>query len=102
MTGAVNILGLFIFTAWLLSAAMGEQAYVFFVNLMSTPLGIIVLAGLSFTTIYHMSNGIRHLFWDMGYLFDIKSAYRAGYLVIISSIFFTALFWWAVCPASGG
>jgi succinate dehydrogenase cytochrome b556 subunit len=34
---------------------------------------------------YHMSNGIRHLFWDFGFFLDLSKVYQTGALVLIFS-----------------
>eukprot|EP00036_Acanthoecidae_sp_10tr_P008500 CAMPEP_0182915206 /NCGR_PEP_ID=MMETSP0105_2-20130417/175_1 /TAXON_ID=81532 ORGANISM="Acanthoeca-like sp., Strain 10tr" /NCGR_SAMPLE_ID=MMETSP0105_2 /ASSEMBLY_ACC=CAM_ASM_000205 /LENGTH=178 /DNA_ID=CAMNT_0025052043 /DNA_START=16 /DNA_END=552 /DNA_ORIENTATION=+ len=31
---------------------------------------------------YHFANGIRHLFWDMGYGFNLKVLYQSGWGVV--------------------
>jgi succinate dehydrogenase / fumarate reductase cytochrome b subunit len=97
ITGAFNAAGLVIFTLWLLSAAMGETYYALFIAVMNTWIGKLMLLGFTFTVFYHMCNGIRHLFWDMGYLFKIDQAYKAGYAVIFSSVILTAWFWVGIC-----
>jgi succinate dehydrogenase / fumarate reductase cytochrome b subunit len=38
-------------------------------------------------------NGIRHLFWDAGLGFDLKAAYRSGWIVVIGSIALTIVAW---------
>lgn len=102
-TGAINMLGLLLLVAWLLAAAMGPDAYALFASVMGSWFGMIVIGGLIFTVYYHLFNGIRHLCWDMGYLFKIESAYRAGYVVLLASIGATVLTWWLACPyVSGG
>ena len=40
-----------------------------------------------------MLSGIRHLVWDMGYGFEIKTANISGIIVIISSLVLTIAFW---------
>ncbi|GFU52574.1 succinate dehydrogenase cytochrome b560 subunit, mitochondrial [Nephila pilipes] len=37
---------------------------------------------LAWTTFYHSANGVRHLFWDMGYGYDLKTLYISGYSVL--------------------
>jgi len=34
---------------------------------------------------YHMFNGVRHLFWDMGFGFDMGVLYKTGYSVVIGA-----------------
>ena len=43
----------------------------------------------SFSLYYHMCNGIRHLFWDIGKGFEKKTANRNGLLVLIISALLT-------------
>jgi succinate dehydrogenase / fumarate reductase cytochrome b subunit len=48
----------------------------------------------TFSLYYHLFNGIRHLFWDIGKGFDKETANHSAILVIILSIFLTALTCW--------
>jgi succinate dehydrogenase / fumarate reductase cytochrome b subunit len=50
----------------------------------------IIVAAWSFSLYYHLCNGIRHLFWDIGKGFDKKVANRNGVLVLLSSFALTA------------
>ncbi|XP_077985547.1 succinate dehydrogenase cytochrome b560 subunit, mitochondrial-like [Glandiceps talaboti] len=43
-------------------------------------------ATIAWPLMYHMGNGVRHLFWDMGYGFEMKNLYRSGYAVVLWSI----------------
>ncbi len=56
-------------------------------------LGRIVLGGWLFCVFYHLCNGIRHLFWDMGYGFELKDAYRSGWIVVAVSLAATIASW---------
>lgn len=42
---------------------------------------------------YHLLNGIRHLFWDIGKGFELSTAYRTGWLVVGLAAFFSLLTW---------
>ena len=42
---------------------------------------------------FHLLSGIRHLVWDLGYGFEIKTANITGVIVIISSLALTIIFW---------
>jgi len=41
---------------------------------------------LSFPFMFHFLNGIRHLAWDLGKGFELKSVYMTGYAVVGSSL----------------
>ena len=59
-----------------------------------------MITGWVFSLFYHMLNGIRHLFWDIGKGFEIKTAYITGKIVIISAIILTAFCWLLVLSVS--
>ena len=42
---------------------------------------------------FHLLSGIRHLAWDLGYGFEIKTANYSGVIVIIFSLALTIIFW---------
>lgn len=46
---------------------------------------------ITFSIYYHLCNGIRHLFWDIGKGFDLKKARINGYIVITLSLLLTII-----------
>ena len=68
-------------------------AYDAFAACMASLPGKIALFGFSACLVYHFLNGIRHLFWDAGYGFEIKDAYRSGWIVVAVSAIATAVSW---------
>lgn len=48
-----------------------------------------VVAMWSFSLYYHLCNGVRHLFWDIGKGFDKQTANRNGLIVLILSFLLT-------------
>lgn len=102
LCGAALAVGLVLVVWLLLAAATGESAYDQVIAFCNTMLGKAMLFGWSVALFYHLSNGIRHLFWDTGRLFDLDNAYRAGYLVLASTVILTGLTWWVLCPFKEG
>jgi len=49
----------------------------------------IVMFCWTFALYYHLCNGIRHLFWDMGKGFEIQAARRSGVIVLITASLLT-------------
>ncbi len=80
----------------LLAAATGPEAYNIFMVFAGSLLGQFMLFGWTLALYFHLCNGIRHLFWDVGYLFDLKNAYRAGYLVLAATYILTIGTWYCV------
>ena len=42
---------------------------------------------------YHLCNGVRHLFWDAGYGFELSTVYKSGYATVGASVLLTAAAW---------
>jgi len=94
ITGAALAVGTIMVVWWLVAAATGEEAYNVAMDFAKSPLGLFMIFGWSVSLFYHTCNGIRHLFWDMGYLFKLENAYKAGYLVWFGTILLTASAWY--------
>lgn len=91
MTGVGLILGLVVFVAWLVALATGIGAYADFMAVATTTPGKILLFAWAWALCYHLCTGVRHLVWDTGKALEIKSAYRAGYAVLLVSTLLTVL-----------
>ncbi len=96
MTGVALVVGLLMVVWMLLAAATGEAAFTCFRNFSAGPLGQIMLFGWSVSLFYHLCNGVRHLFWDMGLGYEIKTAFASGYVVLALTAALTALVWWSI------
>lgn len=93
-TGVAISVGFAVLVAWLFVAAAGFEAYTTFIAVMDTMIGKVLLIGWSFAFFFHLANGVRHLVWDTGRGFEMRQANASAWLVIISSVVMTALFWW--------
>ena len=56
-------------------------------------LGLALLFAWTFSLFFHLYNGIRHLFWDVGYGFDLQAIYASGWAVVAVSIGLTLTAW---------
>jgi succinate dehydrogenase / fumarate reductase cytochrome b subunit len=72
---------------------MGEDCYKYFLIFSSSFLGKFILVGFTWSFCYHLLNGLRHLFWDLGYGYEIKIANLSGIIVLISSFLLTVTLW---------
>ena len=95
-TGVALSIGSVILVSWVVALSLGETAYSSYSMIINSWFGKLVLFGFTFGLFYHLSNGIRHLFWDAGYGYDLKLAYTSGALVIISSLTLTTVTWFIV------
>jgi succinate dehydrogenase / fumarate reductase cytochrome b subunit len=84
--GLVLSVGLLLFAAWLAAVASGPESYERLVGILPTPLLKAGLGLLLLAFVYHLANGIRHLFWDAGLGFERPHARRSAVLVVIATI----------------
>lgn len=93
LTGLGLAIGTIFLAAWVTAAASGPAAYASFSSVANSIVGRLLLVAYSWALLYHLCNGIRHLFWDTGRGFEIKSAYASGYAVVAASVVLTAGVW---------
>ena len=100
-TGIALAAGTLLLAWWVIAAAMGPDAYETFQRVASHPLGMVVLFGFIWSLSFHLLNGIRHLFWDVGYGFAVKTAFATGVLVYILSLALAVAVFWMGYMARG-
>ena len=93
ISGVVNLLALILIFFWLITLSLGENNYESFLLIINSFFGKFILIGFTWSMIFHSLSGIRHLIWDLGYGFEIKTANISGIIVIISSLVLTIIFW---------
>lgn len=94
ITGGGLALGAVLVAAWLCAAWRGDEAFAMLNAFRAHVIGQLMIFCWLFAFVYHLLNGIRHLAWDAGFGFDIKTTYITGWLVFVFSIVLTALIWW--------
>lgn len=95
-TGVALAVGTLLLVYWLLAAALGPEAYRGARAFLTSWFGVILLIGWSAAFYYHLFNGIRHLTWDAGKGFELRTARASGYAVVAVSALATILTWIAV------
>lgn len=93
VTGVGLYLGGLIAAAWAISLAAGPESYATFKALLGSPLGKLVMFGMTLSVFYHLGNGVRHLVWDFGYGLDIKKANSSAWAVFGFTIAATLAVW---------
>jgi len=93
VTGCGLYLGGLIAAAWAISLAAGPESYAGFKALLGSPLGKVVMFGMTVSVFYHLGNGVRHLVWDFGHGLDIKSANSSAWTVFGFTIAATLATW---------
>jgi len=95
--GVALSVGALLLVCWIISAAAGPAAFTALQHFLGSWLGLLILFGWTVALFYHLANGIRHLFWDAGYGYELKTAYASGYAVLAATAVLTALAWIIGC-----
>ena len=95
ITGVLLSAGAVLLSVWLVAIAAGAGVYASISSHISAWYGQFIVFGFMFSLYYHLCNGIRHLFWDMGLGLEISTAYRSGYAVVVVTLLLTILTFWA-------
>jgi succinate dehydrogenase / fumarate reductase cytochrome b subunit len=93
ITGAANYAGSLLLAIWLISAGMGPEAFAQVNAFFGSVIGRLILVVYTWSLMHHMMGGIRHLIWDTGRGFDLKTADFLCWATIVLSVVLTALIW---------
>lgn len=85
-TGVGLYLAALIAAGWAVSLASGPEVYGAYMALMGSVLGKLVLFAITVALFYHLANGIRHLVWDFGYGFKVRTADFSAVVVIAFAV----------------
>ena len=96
LTGVALALGLLALCFWLVSLASGEDSYRRAAGAFASPVGLICLFGWTFAFLYHLFNGVRHLFWDIGMGFERTARHASGWFVVLAALVSTLGMWAAL------
>lgn len=96
VTGVALSVGLIVLTIWLVALSTGAAAYEQITAVLQSIGGRLLLVGFSFAFFFHLCNGVRHLFWDVGKGFEMRQVNASAWSVILATIVLTLGFWLAV------
>lgn len=102
ITGVLLSLGFLLLVYWLGSAASGPECYAAALTVLASVPMQCVLFGVAFSFCYHLLNGVRHLFFDMGRGFELKTARASGRAVALAAVVLGFVVWLAVRAGLGG
>ncbi|HCW62199.1 MULTISPECIES: succinate dehydrogenase, cytochrome b556 subunit [Sphingomonadaceae] len=78
---------------WLMAAAIGPEAYATFVSCATSPIGYLVMIGLSWFFFQHLCSGLRHFVLDMGAGYELRTNKSWSIGVFLAGAALTILFW---------
>ncbi len=102
MTGVALAVGALLFAYWLTSAAYGPETFATAQGFLGSWVGLVMLAGFTFSLYFHLCNGLRHLAWDAGWGFEMRHLRVSGLIVVAASVLLTGATWIVGLSVAGG
>jgi succinate dehydrogenase / fumarate reductase cytochrome b subunit len=93
ITGAALYFGMILLVWWLSAAAISDDYFALVQGFFSHWFGRIVLFGFTWALVHHLLGGLKHLLWDTGRGFDLKTVEWLARGSLIGSIALTLLIW---------
>lgn len=78
---------------WMVALASGPDTFATYRALLGSPPGQAVLFAVTLAISYHLANGIRHLVWDSGQAFDVKTSNATALGVIVAAVAASLAIW---------
>ena len=91
ITGVINIVALTIICFWIALFLFGNSIYDIVQNILNSFFGKLLVIGITWSFSFQILSEIRHLFWDLGYGFELKTSKISGVIVIFGSFIITIL-----------
>ena len=91
ITGIINIIIVTLICFWISLLVLGSSNYELVQNFFETYIGKFFIVGTVWSFSFQALCEIRHLFWDLGYGFELKTSNITGLAVIFGSFILTIL-----------
>ena len=91
------LVGLFVMLWWLGALVSGPEYYATFTTLITSPVGYVVLAGLSWAFFTHLMSGLRHFVLDIGAGYELAKNKFWSVASPLIAILLTIGFWAVIC-----
>lgn len=93
LTGVALAIGTILLAIWLGGGAYSPSLYAGVSSFLGSWFGYLLLLGWSVALYFHLCNGIRHLFWDIGRGYELPQAHRANAIVLVATLVLTVATW---------
>ena len=88
ITGIALSITLLIIIGFFISLIFGEEIFIFFSIYFNSFVGKVIMFFSLCGIWYHFFAGVRHLFWDMGYGFNLKWVELSSYSILALTFIF--------------
>ena len=91
VTGIINIIIITLICFWVAFLLLGNTNYDFIQKFFESYFGKFFIVGTIWSFTFQILSEIRHIFWDLGFGFEIKTSNITGLSVIFGSFILTAI-----------
>ena len=91
ITGIINFVSLTLICFWVSYLVLGKDNYELVFVFLNSFFGKFLILGIVWSFSFQILSEIRHLFWDYGIGFELKTANITGSLVIVGSFTLTLI-----------
>ena len=89
ITGIINIIIVTLICFWVALLLLGNVNYELIQKFFETYFGKFLIVGTVWSFSFQILSEIRHIFWDLGFGFELKTSNITGLLVIFGSLVLT-------------
>jgi succinate dehydrogenase / fumarate reductase cytochrome b subunit len=89
ITGIINIIIITLICFWVALLLLGNTNYELIQKFFETFFGKFIIIGVVWSFSFQILSEIRHLFWDLGIGFELKTSNITGLIVIFGSFILT-------------
>ena len=89
ITGIINIIIITLICFWVTLLFLGNINYELIQKFFETYFGKFVITGTVWSFSFQILSEIRHMFWDLGFGFELKTSNITGLVVIFGSFILT-------------
>ena len=91
IVGVLNFFSIIIFCIWLILYKVDQSTFQYIANFFTTKTGKFLILSICWSYSFFILNEIRHLAWDLGYGFELKTAKLSGIAVFFGSFILTII-----------
>lgn len=100
-TGVALYSGTIILALWVVLLNFHAPSFAHLTTFLASPIGVIILSGYTWALIFHLMNGIRHLYWDSGRGLNYETAKKTAWFIFIASFVVSAFIVWSALSTRG-
>ncbi len=92
LTGIFLTLGGAFLVYWLLVISNGKDSFAYYEAIRSNIFVQFLIFGWASALVYHLLTGIRHIFWDFGFGFELSTAKKGSVIIVLIALVAAAIY----------